>query len=201
MKRENRQYSRYFTYIKPLVKLPIIKYYDSTIFTLLTISLLTVFAIKPTIETILVLQKQLSNQNEVLSKITEKSNNLSLGKKNYDNLDAAIKAKIYSNIPDKLSLKPLTDSLEKTASLHEASVSALQIQPLTINTQEGQQKGTLSEVSFIFNIEGNYQNLTSILQDLARSSRLISVESLSLSKTNDDKSLIMSLTGKAYYLK
>jgi len=201
MKSENRQYSRYFTYIKPLGKLPIIKYYGSTIFTLLTISLLTVFAIKPTIETILVLQKQLSNQNEVLSKITEKSNNLSLGKKNYDNLDAAIKAQIYSNIPDKLSLKTLTDSLEKTASLHEASVSALQIQPLTINTQEGQQKGTLSEVSFIFNIEGNYQNLTSILQDLARSSRLISVESLSLSKTNDDKSLIMSLTGKAYYLK
>lgn len=201
MKNQYNQYSRYFTYIKPLGRLPIIKNYGSTIFALLTMSVLTIFAIKPTVETIIVLQKQLSNQDEILQKITEKANNLSLAKKNYDNLDQDIKTKIYTYIPDNLSLKSLIKNLEETASVHEASVSALQIQPLTIDIQAGNQIGSFAEVSFIFNTEGSYQNLTAILQDLGRSSRLISIEALSLSKTSDDKSLIMSLTGKAYYLK
>lgn len=201
MKSEYPKYSRYFTYIKPLGRLPIIKNYGPTIFALLTMSVLTIFAIKPTVETILVLQKQLSNQDETLQKITKKANDLSLAKKNYDNLDQDIKAKIYAYIPENLSLKSLIKSLEETASAHEASVSALQIQPLIIDIQAGNQKGSLAEISFIFNTEGNYQNLTAILRDLARSSRLISIEALSLSKTSDDKSLIMSLTGKAYYLK
>lgn len=201
MKSQYSKYSRYFTYIKPLGRLPIIKNYGSTIFALLTMSILTIFAIKPTIETIIVLQKQLSNQDEILQKITEKADNLSLAKKNYDNLDQDIKTKIYTYIPDNLSLKSLIKSLEETVLLHEASVSALQIQPLTIDIQTENQIRRLAEVSFIFNIEGSYQNLTAILQDLGRSSRLISIEALSLSKTSDDKSLIMSLTGKAYYLK
>lgn len=201
MKSTYPKYSRYFTYIKPLGKMPIIKNYGPAIFTLLTMSMLTLFAIKPTVETIFVLQKQLSNQNDILNKITEKANHLSLGKKNYDNLNQNIKSKIYSSIPDNLSLKSLIKSLEETASVHEASVSALQIQPLTIDIQTENHRGSISEVSFIYNIEGSYQNLTDILRDLARSSRLISIEALSLSKTSEDKSLIMSLTGKAYYLK
>lgn len=201
MRSENRQYFRYFTYIKPFGRLPIVKNYGPAIFAILTISLLTIFAIKPTIETILVLQKQMANQEEILKKITEKANNLSLGKKNYDNLDQTVKTNIFALIPDNLNLKSLIRSLEETANSNEASISALQIQPLAINVQRGIQKGSLAEVSFIFNTEGNYSNLTAILQNLKRSSRLISIEALSLSKTSNDKSLIMSLTGKAYYLK
>lgn len=201
MKNPNRQYSRYFTYIRPLGRIPIVKNYGPTIFALLTMSILTIFAIKPTIETILALQKELTNQEEVLKKITEKANNLSLGKKNYDNLDANIKTKIFTYIPDSLSLKTLIKDLEETALKYEASVSALQIQPLTIAIKQQDQKGSLSEVSFVFNTEASYSNLTAILQDLKRSSRLISIESVSISKASEGTSLIMSLTGKAFYIK
>lgn len=202
MKNSNSQYSRYFTYIKPVVRSPFIRNYGSIIFALLTISILTFFAIKPTIETILVLQKQLVNQNEVLQKVTKKANDLSQGKKNYDKLDQSIKGKITNVIPDSLALKSVIQNLEQSAATHDASVSALQIQPLVINTKSTtSQRSTISEVSFIFNIEGSYQNLISLLQDIRRSSRLISINSLSISKTSEGKTLIMSLSGKAYYLK
>ncbi len=201
MKSQSNLYSRYFTYIKPIGRLPIIKNYGSTILTLLTMSILIFFAIKPTIETILVLQKKLADENEVLQKVTQKANNLSLGKKNYDNLDQNIKEKISAAITDTISLKSLVQALEQTAKVHEASVSALQIQPLVINTKIESQTGVLSEISFTFNIEGAYKNLIAILQDLRSSSRLISVDSLSLSKSNDGGILIMSLSGRAYYLK
>ncbi len=201
MKNSISQYSRYFTYIKPFTQLPIIKNYGSIIFTFLTLSVLTIFAIKPTIETILVLQKQLSSQNEVLQKVTQKANDLSLGKKNYDDLDQSIKDRIINAIPDSVALKSITQSLEQSARTYEASISALQIQPLVIDTKTTIQKGTLSEISFIFNTEGHYQNLISLLQDLKRSSRLISIDNLSMSKANEGETLIMSLSGKAYYIK
>lgn len=194
-------YSRYFTYIKPITKLPIIKNYGSTIFTLLTVSVLTLFAIKPTVETILILQKKLADSNEVLQKVTQKAENLSQGKKNYDNLDQKLKEKISSSITDTVSLKSLIQTLEQTAKDHDASVSALQLQPIVIDTKTDNHLGELTEISFTFNTEGDYKGLLAVLQDLKISSRLISINSLSISNSSDNQTLIMSLSGKAYYLK
>lgn len=194
-------YSRYFTHIKPIAKHPIIKNYGPTIFTLITMSILILFAIKPTVETILVLQKKLADSDQVLQRITQKANNLSLARKNYDALNRDIKDKISSLIPDTLSLKTTIQSLEQTAKIHDASISALQIQPLVVENKSETSVGSLAEISFIFNIEGNYQNLINFLQDLNMSSRLISINKLSLSKAGDNSTLIMSLSGKAYYLK
>ncbi len=201
MKSKSSLYSRYFTYIKPIGKLPIVKNYGPTIFTLLTMTLLIFFALKPTVETILVLRKKLANQEEVLQKVTRKANNLSLGKRNFDNLDPVMKEKISAAIPDKVNLKSLIESLEKTARIYEASVSALQIQPFIIEERIENKLGSLTEVSFTFNVEGEYENLTALLQDLKSSGRLISIENLSLSKASETENLIMSLSGKAYHLK
>lgn len=201
MRNTSDLYSRYFTYVKPITKLPIVKNYAPAIFTLLTISILVLFAIKPTVETILVLQKKLADSDIVLQKIIQKSNNLSLGKKNYDNLDQNIKEKIIAAIPDTTSLKSVVQTLEQIAKTHEASISALQIQPLVINTKTDDQLGSLAEISFTFNTEGDYKKLVALLQDLKVSSRLMSIGNLSLSKTSEGTTLIMSLSGKAYYLK
>lgn len=201
MKSESSLYSRYFTYIKPITKLPIVKNYASPVFTLLTVSILIFFAIKPTIETILVLQKKLSDADIVLQKINKKASDLSLGKTNYDNLDTSIKDRISSFIPDTVNLKSIIQTLEQAANANQASVSALQIQPLVVGIRNSETVGSIDVVSFIFNTEGEYQNLLALLRTLKASGRLISIDSLSMSKTSDDSGLIMSLTGKAYYLK
>ncbi len=201
MKPNSSIYSRYFTYIKPVTRLPIVKTYGSTIFTLIIIIIFIFFAIKPTVETILVLQKKLTETSDVLDKVNKKANDLSLGKQNFDNLDPTIKSKLTQAIPDTVTLKSITQALEQTAKLHEASVSALQIQPIVINTKSENSAGTLAEIDFTFNIEGEYENLIALLQDLKSSSRLISIDSLSLSKLTEGSGLIMSITGKGYYIK
>ncbi|MBI2315238.1 type 4a pilus biogenesis protein PilO [Candidatus Daviesbacteria bacterium] len=201
MRNESNLYSKYFTYIKPVTKLPIVKNYGPTIFSLLTISILLFFAIKPTVETILVLQKKLADSNEVLQKITQKANNLSLGKENYDNMDQDIKDKITALIPDTVSLKSIIQTLEQTAKRNEASISALQIQPLVLEPKNEVQVGSIAEASFIFNTEGSYTSLLALLQDLQTSNRLFSIDNLSLSKANEGTTIIMSVSGKAYYLK
>ena len=199
--RESSIYSRYFTYIKPVTGLPVIKTYGSTIFTLLIVLIFIFFAIKPTVETILVLQKKLEDAEGIYQKVTQKANDLSLGKQNFDNLDPAVKDKINSALPDNVELKSLIETLEQLANTHQASISALQIQPLTLEAKSDKQLGTIAEVEFTFNIEAEYRNIISFLQDLQVSSRLISIDRVTVNKIEEGSTLIMSISGKAYYLK
>lgn len=201
MKPQSQIYSRYFTYIKPIGKLPIVRTYGSTIFTLVVMVIFILFAIRPTIETILILQKKLADSTAVLEKINQKANDLTLGKQNYDHLDQGVKAEISTAIPDSANLKTLIQTLEQAANIHEASISALQIQPLVLEVKNEFLVGKPSDISFTFNVEGAFTNLVALLQDLKASSRLISIESLSLSKLSEDAGLIMSITGKAFYIK
>lgn len=201
MKNESNLYSRYFTYVKPIAKIPLVKTYGTKIFTLLVMSIFIFYAIKPTVETILVLQKKLDDSTQVLKEVTEKTSNLAKAQQNYENMSQDTKSKIKSAIPSTVGLNSIIQSLEITAKKYEASVSALQIQPLVLQTETTKGLRTLSEISFTFNAEGNYQKLTSILQDLKSSDRLISIDNISISRLSEGTGLIISLTGKAYYLK
>lgn len=201
MRTQTQSYSRYFTYIKPIAKLPIVRTYGSTIFTLMITAIFIVFAIKPTVETIVVLQKKLTDSTKVLEKVNQKANNLSAAKANLEKLDSQIKSKIDTAIPNTVNVKSIIQNLEQIAKIHEASISALQIEPLTLETKIDSHVGMLSEISFTFNTEGEYKNLIALLQDFKTSARLISISNLSLSKLSEGTGIIMSITGKGYYLK
>lgn len=203
MRLESERYFRYFTYIKPIVKLPVVRTYGTAIFTILVMIIFILFAIKPTIETIVVLQKKLENANQILEQLKKKSTDLTLGKQNYENLNPNIKTKIQTAIPDTVELKSLIQTLELVASNNEASISALQIQPLVLDIKKEDAIGTLGEVAFTFNIENSYSRLLSLLQELKTSARLISIDNVSISKVSEEagEGLIMSLSGKAYFIK
>ena len=201
MRDTQARYFRYFTYIQPVTKIPIVRTYGSTIFTLIMIVVFVFFAIKPTVETILVLQKKLEDSKIVLQKVQKKAENLSLGKANYDNLAELFTQKVQPAIPDSISLSSLVLTLEGAALAHQASISALQIQPQSLQPKDTNKVGSMTEIEFTFNIEGNFQSLVSVLQDLKVSSRLVSVHNLSFNKVADGGSLIMSISGKAYYIK
>lgn len=201
MRKQSIIFSRYYTYIKPITKIPLVRNYASTIFTLVTIIIFIFFAIKPTIETIIVLQKKLADSSQVLEQVTKKVENLSSAKQNYDHLDPTIKSKIQSQIPDNIALKSLIQSLEQTANDNQASISALQIQPIVLEEKLPSTMGSLSETSFVFNVEGSYQNLILLLQEVQRSARLISIDNVVLSQLEEGQGLMMSLTGRSYYIK
>jgi len=201
LKPKSQIYSRYFTYIKPVAKLTIVKTYGSTIFSLFVITIFIFYAIKPTVETILVLQKKLADSTKVLEKVNLKAKNLSQAKTNLERLDQSVKSKIERSIPDTVNLKSIIQTLEASAKQHQASVSGLQIQPLVVDTKTEDKLGSLTTIAFTFNAEGAYKDLISILQDLKSSARLISIDGLSLSNPSEGSGLIMSITGKAYYIK
>lgn len=200
MTQESSRTSRYFTYIQPVLRMPIVKTYGSLIFTIITMIIFILFAIKPTIETIVLLQKDQENQTEILSKLKQKITDLNQGRDNYDRIPPETKDKIETLVPKTPNLSGVISILEQSAQSSGASISAIQFQPLTIEKpSESVIDSKLEEILFTFNVEGSYESLKGVLGSLNSSSRLISITNLVFNK--QEGSLIMAVTGKSYYLK
>lgn len=196
------KYSRYYTYIKPVIQNPIVRSYVPYIFSLITITIFALFAIKPTVITILSLQKNLENNQKVLVALESKAQSLSEGKQNLDNLDQQVKAKIGVALPNQANVTTLIASLQIAAG-QMASSSALQIQPLTIydgTAKSGLTTMSVSEVEFTYNLQGPYPQLLQTLQNIRKSPRLIKISSISMSRQSDN-AVMMSVSGNAYFLK
>lgn len=195
------RYSRYYTYIKPLISSQVVKSYGVWTFSALTIIIFVIFAIKPTVETISALQQKLEISKQTLEKVNQKVQNLQQGRQNYEQLGPVTITKINLAVPTQISLKSLIEPLEQAARANQASISALQIEPVTISQKEQNQSLTLDKIKFTFNIEGSFTNLLKLLQQLQKSSRLISIDSIVLNKAPDSITILMSVTGHSYYLK
>ena len=104
------------------------------------------------------MQKKLEESQTALNQLNQKSENLLTAKQNYENLDFEVKNKVNNYLPAKVELKSLIQTLELAASENNASISAIQLQPLTLE-QPSQTMKTLIEIPFTFNIEGTYQSL------------------------------------------
>lgn len=198
----NPKYSRYYVYIKPVIQNKLVRSSLPYIFSLIAMIVLLLFAIRPTISTVVELQKSIEDNKKVLATLTTKAQNLTEGKRNLDNMNPVIIQKINSSLPDKPNITILIASLNQ-ASGSVASISALQIQPITlINNASLEQKNktTIGEINFSYNIQGSYQNLLTTLYNLNKAGRLINIDSINLSKQTQGVTSL-SINGKSYYLK
>ncbi|MDO8498706.1 MAG: type 4a pilus biogenesis protein PilO [bacterium] len=194
------KYSRYYTYIKPVITNPTVKSAAPYIFSIITITIFTIFVIRPTIATILELQKNIEESRKTLQALDKKTQDLTQAKQNLENMDPEIWAGIENALPQQTSVPSLIANLQ-TAAGGQASASALQIQPLTIfDNKTPKTHSTLGEVDFSFNIQGSYPELLVTLNNLQNSPRLLSIRAVSITKQPDTPGLL-SVTGKAFFLK
>ncbi len=201
MAKTPNQYSRYYTYIRPVIQNPIVKSFAPYVFSLITIAVMLVFALKPTISTILDLQKTLDQNTQVLKQLEDKAKTLTEAKNNLDSLGAKTRAKIDTAIPPRPTVTSLIYSLQHLTP-QGATVSALEVQPITIydSSSANNPKTTLGEINFTYNIEGDFTQALTALNNFNKSQTILTITNLSLSKQSD-KPLFVSISGKAYYLK
>jgi Tfp pilus assembly protein PilO len=193
------RYSRTYKYIEPALRNPLVRTYGYIIFTIIATILFIIYAIKPTIETIVVLQKQLSDQKIILTKLTQKSQALSQARENYQAIPDGKKQALEQSIPKQINLPFLVTALENSTLSTTASISALQFQPVTIEKPQNSQ--TLSEVQFTFNTEGSLTDLKHILTNLRKSPRMIAIDTLIFNRVEGGNTILMSITGRGFYLK
>src|SRR5581483_10862232 len=124
------RFSRYYTYIRPIVKNKQVQSYSFITFSMITSIIFAIFAIQPTVKTIISLQKSINEEKQILHQIEKKTSDLSQGKQNYQSLDPLTKNTLLSLVPNFPELPEFIDDLSSLASQNQASISGLQFQPL-----------------------------------------------------------------------
>lgn len=191
------KYSRYYTYIKPVIQNPIVRSFAPSIFSLITITVLTVFVLRPTVATILSLQKSAADNRKVLETLEKKAQDLTLGRKNLDAIDEQTKSKISGLLPITPSVVSLIATMRNNA---EASISAIQVQPLTLYSSSAPPAGlSADEIAFSLNMQGSFTQILTTLNNFSKSSRLIKIENINIGKK--DGPIVLSASAKAFYLK
>lgn len=198
----NPKSSRYYTYVKPALRSKLVRAYSPLIFSLVAIGIFAFYAIRPTITTILSLQKSIDEQTSILNRLQEKVQNLTQGKQNYENLSGEVKTKLNSLLPDNPALPLLINSVGYLAQQSEASVSGLQFQTVNLETAKNtlNKDAPITEINFTLISQGTFPNLMRQLTVIKRADRLINISSINFVKPAD-ADLIMSVSAKAYYLK
>lgn len=198
----NPKTSRYYTYIRPALRSKFARTYSPLIFSLITIAIFSYYAIRPTVTTILSLQKSIDEQTSILNRLQEKVRSLSAGKQNYEGIDQDIRAKLANLIPNSPELPQLINSVNYIARQSEASISGVQFQTVKLENKKNllNRDAPITPVDFTLIAQGSYANLMRLLTQIKRIDRLISITSINFAQPSD-ADLIMSVNARAYYLK
>jgi Tfp pilus assembly protein PilO len=198
----NPRYSRYYTYVRPILKNKVIRTYSSLIFSLIAVIIFTLYALKPTVQTIISLNKSIAEQTSTAAKIKNKINNLTQGRSNYENLSPNLKEKLTELVPNNPSLPSLINQLNISATLSDASVSGIQFESIVLesSTKPLNKKPEIKEINFTMTAEGDYAKLIAFLEELNKMNRLVTISSVTFNKPQDS-ALFLSINAKAYYLK
>ena len=197
----NPRYSRYYTFIRPITKNKYIKTYSSLSFSLIAIMIFGIFAIKPTVETILVLQTNIQQQQQVDNSLLQKEQDLTKASENLKKIDPAIRQDIDNLLPSKTDITTLAGNIGAIVQSHDATVSGLQFQSTDLNGQPSKISATpvVKEISFTLNISGEYSKLIETLDSLIRAPRLISIDNVNINSSADN-TLVMSISARSFFL-
>ncbi|HUQ85586.1 MAG TPA: type 4a pilus biogenesis protein PilO [Candidatus Limnocylindrales bacterium] len=189
--------ARYREYLKllPSMKQENTRIITTLILTFFAMSFFGIFAINPTISTIVKLKKQLADSHLVYANLKTKIQNLDSLQQQYKIIESDLPL-LQEAIPNNPKAPILAGEILGLAKEKKISIKSLDLSeaPLTPNKS----KAILS-FGFSLEAEGSYQELIDFSKDLTNISRVLTVESITLSKSSDSNQLILNLRGKAYF--
>jgi len=171
--------------------------FTTIILTVITLAFFGLFAINPTISTILKLRRELEDNKLVDTKLTQKIQNISTLQKKY--------AALQSDLPVILSAIPQTSEIPLIAAQIQAvarnsNVFIENFQTFEVEVQKESKPGSYSSFAFALSANGSYNDLYKFVSSLSNMQRVISVELLSLTKkTGSSKFSLLSIKGKAFF--
>lgn len=196
----SRRYSRYYIYLEPVVKDPLIRGYFSFVASIILVAFFMIFALSPTVNTILTLQKKIAEQKKLITNMDEKIANLVTAQENYSQIQSSLTSVLLA-LPLNPSPQAIISGVNEFASGSGATVSDLQFQdiPLSKDTIKAAQQQILDStglptVNFSLTVSGPMDKVRTYLGDLENLSRLIHLKSLSVNSQQ------VSVTGLGYYL-
>jgi Tfp pilus assembly protein PilO len=180
------RFRKYYRSIEPIIAKPKTRIYTTVVLTFLAISLFAWYAIKPTIETIIMLQKEITDKTAVNKQMEDKISNLIEAQSNYQqvqNLVPLITEATPEN-PDVIDvvsqIRNLIQSTQATAAAFQVSETPL-ISSEAIKAKKIKADGSLDEFTISSAITGNFADLEKVLTGLTSMRRIVTIELYNIS--------------------
>lgn len=200
---EYNRYKRYYRDLTPLIKTPAAKAYTMFILSLLAMSVFGFFAIRPTIKTIVGLNKEIKDARATDKALQEKINQLSDAQQEYTKVQNDLPI-ILAALPADSGFSSLLKQIEATAKQTGASVSGIQFQDVAIYGSRAKKESTassqISEIPFKISFTGDYKNAYQLVNSLSKIERIIGVENINISSSTaiEGGNLTVTVAAKAY---
>lgn len=188
----------------PLFKEEKTQNFTTLVLTLIAFSVFGLFAINPTISTIVNLKKQISDSEFVLEKLKEKITSLQRLQQEYSLLVSNDIPIIFKAIPETPAVPLLVGQLQELTIENNLTLNRLQVLQIEL---AGSKKATPSATiksdsgSFAFNLDvkGQNFNITNFISELVNFDRIVTIDSLSITGDSKTGESTLSLRGKAYF--
>ncbi len=195
---KNIKYEKYYKDILPYLKKEKNKQYFTVILTLGASIFFALFAINPTLSTITKLRKEVEDSKFVEEKLSKKINSLSSLSQQYQIIQKDIPF-ILDAIPQQPEAPILVAQIQSIAQDSTVNLTKLEVSPINLTSQPATESS-----SFMFELTGksSYENLQKFTSSLINMQRIVSVDSISITKTEEiDQNLQITIKGSAYFKK
>lgn len=176
------QYRKYYHSLEPLLAKPKTRMYSTVIFIFLVIALFGWYAVKPTVQTILYLRKEIIDKHTVNKKMDEKIAALIEAQAILESVGNRV-SYIDDATPQNPNAIDVVRQLHDLATTAGASISAIQVSSVPVipsATASASQAYTVKQTAFSvsMSIEGNYMMLSLFLKNLMSMRRILTIESV-----------------------
>lgn len=216
---QSHAFSRYYRNLEPLFAKKETRAYTMLLLSIFVVVFFSIFAIKPTLNTIALLRRQILDGASLNEQLETKINSLVSAQEEYLRVQNDLPL-IYSLLPQASEFSLLLRKIEVIALDHQARISGISFEPvilydknsvvqdaITAASEEIAVSPTAENISIVpikFNISisGSYENVVQLLERLTSENRLITVDTLGFtpSKTDSgDATIELGILARAYY--
>jgi len=179
------QYRKYYHSVEPLLAKPKTRMYSTVIFFFLVVALFGWYAVKPTIQTILSLRREIVDKKTVNQKMDEKIAALIEAQSVLDAIGQRV-SYIEDATPQNPDAVVVVRQLRDIAANAGASISALQVASVPVlpgASASATKSSTVKQINFpiTLSIEGTYQTLSTFLESVLAIRRVFIIDSISFS--------------------
>lgn len=182
-----QRYRQYYSYIQPILADPVVRTYFGLIASILLVAFLLVFALSPTVNIILGLQKKIADQNESVAALSTKINNLVAAQQTYAQIEMSLPL-LDQALPAFPAPEEVIDRLHRSASASGVAISGLQFKNIPLSNFEN----TLQAVEFSLSVSGARTAVRDFLGRAENQLRYIRIGSLVFGTD-------VHVEGKGYY--
>lgn len=168
--------------------------FTTIVLTVMTLSFFGIFAINPTISTILRLQRELDDNKLVDTKLAQKIQNISTLQKKYTSLQGDLPI-ILSAIPQNAEVPLFAAQIQGVAKNSNVSIENFQ----TFEVEAKSTTRKYSSFSFALSVSGSYNDLYKFLTTLANMQRVVAIDLISLTKKTGGSQLELAIKGKTFF--